>query len=101
MAFIASLSSVGALRETIPFIGVLLDKAPILEPIFALVAPLLVPIVNSLLPTILEFLSKFEGPISGAVIGASTFGKLAAFMIIQTFFVRSFAGCLVLALAVT
>lgn len=88
MAFLASLSSVGALKESVPFLAELLAAAPFLEPLFQLLAPLLVPIVNSLLPSILGFLSSLEGPVSGAVNGASTFGKLASFMIIQTFFVR-------------
>jgi Calcium-dependent channel, 7TM region, putative phosphate len=88
MVFLASLSSVGALKESVPFLAELLAAAPFLEPVFQLLAPLLVPIVNSLLPAILGFLSSLEGPVSGAVNGASTFGKLAAFMIIQTFFVR-------------
>jgi Calcium-dependent channel, 7TM region, putative phosphate len=88
MAFLASLSSVGALKESVPLIAELLAAAPFLEPVFQLLAPLLVPIVNSLLPSILGFLSSLEGPVSGAVNGASTFGKLASFMIIQTFFVR-------------
>jgi hypothetical protein len=89
MAFLASLSSVGALKASVPFIAELLEAAPFLEPVFQLVAPLLVPIVNSLLPAILGFLSSLEGPISASLNGASTFGKLASFMIIQTFFVRS------------
>lgn len=33
-----------------------------------------------------------EGPISGSVVVASTFSKLAAFMIIQTFFVTAISG---------
>ena len=36
-----------------------------------------------------------EGPISGAVVQASLFSKLAAFMIIQTFFVSSISGGIV------
>jgi hypothetical protein len=89
MAFLASLSSVGALKDTVPFIAELLEAAPFLEPVFQLLAPLLVPIVNSLLPAILGFLSSLEGPVSASLNGASTFGKLASFMIIQTFFVSS------------
>jgi hypothetical protein len=36
----------------------------------------------------------FEGPVSGSVVEASTFSKLAAFMIIQTFFVSAISGAL-------
>lgn len=41
---------------------------------------------------ILEVFSMMEGPISGSVVVASTFTKLAAFMIIQTFFVTAISG---------
>jgi hypothetical protein len=46
------------------------------------------------LPIILKNLSMFEGPVSGSVVEASTFTKLAAFMIIQTFFVSAISGAL-------
>jgi len=36
----------------------------------------------------------FEGPVSGTVVGASTFTKLSYFMIIQTFFVTAISGSL-------
>jgi hypothetical protein len=87
MAFFASLSSVEGLREQIKFIDDLLNMAPFLVPVFQQLAPFLVVAFNGLLPPILTWLSAFEGPVSGAVIEASTFSKLAAFMIIQTFFV--------------
>jgi len=91
MAFFASLASVAGLRE-FEFIDRLLTAAPWLEIVFQLLAPLLVTIVNSALPFILEFLCLFEGPVSGAIVEASLFSKLSAFMIIQTFFVSAVSG---------
>ena len=72
-----------------------LNDFPILVPVFEITAPLLVIIANSLLPVILESVTLLEGPISGAVIGASLFVKLAAFMIIQTFFVSAISGSVI------
>jgi hypothetical protein len=36
----------------------------------------------------------WEGPVSGSIVEASTFTKLAAFLIIQTFFVSAISGSL-------
>ena len=95
MAFIASLSTVEGLREDIEFIDDMLDAAPFLVPVFEIAAPFFVIAVNSLLPIILEAVSLLEGPISGAVLEASLFVKLAAFMIIQTFFVSAISGSVI------
>jgi Calcium-dependent channel, 7TM region, putative phosphate/Late exocytosis, associated with Golgi transport/Cytosolic domain of 10TM putative phosphate transporter len=89
MTFIASLSSVEALSTQIPALGDLIKNYPFIGKLCEVLAPLLVKVVNGLLPTILEYLTKFEGPVSGSVIAASLFTKLAAFMIIQTFFVSA------------
>lgn len=89
MTFIASLSSVEALSTQIPALGDLIEKYPFIGKLCEVLAPLLVKVVNGLLPTILEYLTKFEGPVSGSIIVASLFTKLAAFMIIQTFFVSA------------
>ena len=89
MTFIASLSSIDALSTQIPALGRLIEASPLIGKLFEVVAPLLVKVVNGLLPTILEYLTKFEGPVSGSIIVASLFTKLAAFMIIQTFFVSA------------
>ena len=94
MTFIASLSTIDALSAQIPALGRLIDASPFLGKLFEVLAPLLVKIVNGLLPTILEFLTKFEGPVSGSIIVASLFTKLAAFMIIQTFFVSAVGSSL-------
>ena len=92
MTFIASLSSVEALSTQIPPLGDLIEQYPIIGKILEVLAPLLIKVVNGLLPTILEYLTKFEGPVSGSIIVASLFTKLAAFMIIQTFFVSAIGG---------
>jgi hypothetical protein len=47
------------------------------------------------LPIVLNIFSMLEGPVSGSVVVASTFSKLAAFMIIQTFFVTAISGGIV------
>ena len=95
MTFIATLSSVDALRNKVKFVDEMLNFLPFLMPVFEIVAPLLVVIANSLLPTILEIITSFEGPISGAVAHASLFAKLAGFMVIQTFFVSAISGSIV------
>lgn len=92
MSFVASLSSLEALRAEIAFIDDLLDAAPFLAPFFEILAPLLVVILNAMLPVFLQYITLFEGPISSAMIAASLFVKLAAFMIIQTFFVSAISG---------
>jgi hypothetical protein len=92
MAFISSLSSVSALRNQLPALDTFLTTFPFFEPILEQLAPLMVVGLNALLPTILEFVTDFEGPISSAMVAASLFVKLAAFMIIQTFFINALTG---------
>ena len=89
IAFVASLNSVNALTQFLPFVGELVDAVPIIAPILAILAPLLVVLLNSLLPTILGVISMLEGPISGATLAASKFSKLAVFSIVQTFFISA------------
>ena len=92
MSTIATLSSIEGLKGEFAFVADMLEVAPWLEPVFAQLAPLLIIVANEVLKMILEYLSMFEGPISGAVVQASLFVKLAAFMIIQTFFVTAISG---------
>ena len=99
MSTIASLSSIEGLKAEVPFIGDLIEASPWLEPLFAQLAPLLIVAAHEVLKMILMFLSMFEGPVSGAVVEAATFSKLAAFMIIQTFFVSAISGGLLSALS--
>lgn len=94
IAFLSSISSVEGLKSQFSWVEDAIDAFPPLEPILQQIAPLFVIIFNALLPIILEALSMLEGPVSAAVVQASTFSKLAAFMIIQTFFVSAVAGSL-------
>jgi hypothetical protein len=86
------MSSIEGLKGEFQFVADMLETSPWLEPVFAQLAPLLIIVANEVLKMILEYLSMFEGPISGAVVQASLFVKLAAFMIIQTFFVTAISG---------
>jgi hypothetical protein len=114
MAFFASLSSVEGLEAQFSWIADAIDAAPFLEPLLKQLAPLFVVVFNSLvsvfvstciivlvhrlltlciqLPVILEAVTRLEFPISGSIVEASMFIKLAAFMIIQTFFVSAISG---------
>jgi hypothetical protein len=92
MSTIATMSSIEGLKGEFQFVADMLETSPWLEPVFAQLAPLLIIVANEVLKMILEYLSMFEGPISGAVVQASLFVKLAAFMIIQTFFVTAISG---------
>jgi hypothetical protein len=86
------LTNVEALSKQVPLLGDWIEKAPWLGDFLATAAPLLLIVVNSLLPTVLAFFSSLEGPVSEGVLSASTFSKLAAFAIIQTFFVSAISG---------
>lgn len=92
MSTIATLSSIEGLKAEVKFVADLLEKAPWLEPVLAQLAPLLIVLANEFLKLLLEVLSMIEGPVSGAAVQASLFSKLAAFMIIQTFFVSAISG---------
>ncbi|CAB9519234.1 CSC1-like protein ERD4 [Seminavis robusta] len=92
VSFVASLSSVKGLRQEVEAVDNLLNAVPALEPLFELLAPQLLVALNSLLPMLLTSVTNFEGNISGSVNQASLFVKLAAFMIIQTFFVSAISG---------
>ena len=96
ITFIASLSSVEALAEEFKWIEKMIEAVPFIGTLLGVLAPLFVKIVNALLPVILEIFSMMEGPVSTSVVAASLFTKLAAFMIIQTFFVSGKFGALIL-----
>lgn len=89
MTFIASLSSVEALAEEFQFIEDIIDAVPFIGTLLGVLAPLFVKIANAMLPVILTVFSRLEGPVSTSIVEASLFVKLAAFMIIQTFFVSA------------
>lgn len=81
VSFIASLTSVDALAEQIPFLADWIEKVPWLGEALAMLAPLLLIAVNGLLPIFLQLFSSLEGPVSKSVLSAITFPKLAAFMV--------------------
>jgi Calcium-dependent channel, 7TM region, putative phosphate len=92
MSTISTMSNVDELKKNVEFVANMIEAVPIIEPILQQLAPLFLIMVNSLLPSILQFLSMREGPVSTSVVEASLFTKLAAFSIIQTFFVSLLSG---------
>lgn len=88
VAFIASLHKLDAVQGEVPRIEKLVENNPWMVEFFAVLAPLLLIVLNSCLPTLLEWITLLEYPISQAQQIARQFPKLAAFMLIQTFFVR-------------
>ena len=92
MALVSSISSVEGLKQQFDFVNEAIESFPFLEPVLQQLAPLLLIGINALLPIILEVFSMLEGPVSGSIVVASTFSKLAYFMIIQTFFVSAISG---------
>mmetsp|Transcript_41542 Transcript_41542/g.100007 ORF Transcript_41542/g.100007 Transcript_41542/m.100007 type:complete len:923 (-) Transcript_41542:1031-3799(-) len=95
MSFISTLSSIEGLKDQFEWVGTLIENQPWVEGFLAQLAPLLVVVAKEVLKIILETFSKQEGPISGAVVEASLFSKLAWFLIIQTFFVQAISGSIV------
>jgi hypothetical protein len=95
MSFISTLSSIEGLKEDVDFIADMVENSPWVEPLLAQLAPLLIVVAKLLLEVILEALSMKEGPVSGAVVEASVFTKMAWFMIIQTFFVQAISGSII------
>lgn len=94
MGFIATLSSIDGLKE-FEFVADMLEAAPWLTTFFEQIAPLMIVAAQELLKVILEIFSMQEGPISGAVVEASLFTKLAIFTIIQTFLIQALSGSVV------
>lgn len=81
VSFIASLTEVDALRESVEFIDQMLTKAPWMQPILEQLAPLLLLCLNAFLPVILREFSKLEGHIGSSLLEASLFTKIAGFMV--------------------
>lgn len=92
MTFVVSLTEVSALTDLLPFLGPIIRDYPWVADLLAVLAPVMLIVLNAMLPVILGEFCKLEGPVSSSVLGASLFVKLAAFMIIQTFFVSAIAG---------
>ena len=95
VAFISGLSSVDGLTGIIPGLAEALVKYPWLKPVLDQLSPLMLVVANALLKVLLETLSGLEGHISCSLVEASLFSKLAAFMIIQTFFVNAVSGTII------
>lgn len=92
VSFVSSLTEVESLKKSIPFLENWINDAPWLQPAMEQVAPLMLLFLNLLLPFALRQISKLEGHIASSALEASLFIKLAAFMIIQTFFVSAISG---------
>jgi hypothetical protein len=92
VTFVSSLSNIQVFREEVELVDKILKKAPALEPVFVVLAPQLLVLLNALLPIILQFATEYEGHISGSLVQASMFVKLAAFAILQVrFFTELYA----------
>mmetsp|Transcript_20279 Transcript_20279/g.34620 ORF Transcript_20279/g.34620 Transcript_20279/m.34620 type:complete len:394 (+) Transcript_20279:1167-2348(+) len=92
VSFVSTLTEVDALKKSIPVLEQWIEDAPWLQPAIEQVAPLMLLFLNLLLPYVLREISKLEGHIASSSLEASLFIKLAAFMIIQTFFVSAISG---------
>ena len=90
VSFVASLSNVEALTEIFPFLQEPVDNYPWFSALLAFLAPLILVVFIGLLPVIILAIIKLEGLIEIETYQhPSMFSKLAAFTIIQTFFVVS------------
>ena len=90
VAFVQSISNVEGLTGLLPFLKEPVEKYAWLSEALAILAPLLLVIFLSLLPKILLAFVKFERGIEIETFKhPSLFVKLAAFSIIQTFFIVS------------
>mmetsp|Transcript_29069 Transcript_29069/g.50173 ORF Transcript_29069/g.50173 Transcript_29069/m.50173 type:complete len:1011 (-) Transcript_29069:114-3146(-) len=95
VSFVASLSNVEALTELLPFLKEPVENYAWLAGLLALLAPLLLVVFISLLPYIILFIIKFEGLVEIETMQhPSLFAKLAAFTIVQTFFISTIASTL-------
>lgn len=100
VAFISSLTDVNSLKKKLPGLSDMVDKSPALEMFLALLAPMLLLALNeAVLPVILKYFAQWEGHISSPRLEASLFRKLAAFQIIQTFFISTISGSITSELA--
>ncbi|KAL7556781.1 hypothetical protein ACA910_005223 [Epithemia clementina (nom. ined.)] len=95
MSFFASLSNASAVRQDFKWLDNMFNQYPGLVKVTEQLAPFLVVAFNWILPNILETITLFEGPISSGKVQASKFIKLAAFTIIQTFFVSAISGSVI------
>ncbi|KAF4683024.1 hypothetical protein FOZ60_009758 [Perkinsus olseni] len=98
VAFVSSVSQVQNLKKELPFLEDWSEAWPGVDVLLQQISPILLAILNSLLVVFLKLFSQLEGHISNSTLNASLFAKLAAFYIIQTFFVSAIAGSLLASL---
>ncbi|KAL9184892.1 hypothetical protein ACHAXT_002669 [Thalassiosira profunda] len=95
VSFVASLSNVEALTELIPALQEPVEKYDWFAALLAILAPLILVVFISILPHIILAFVKIEGHIEMETMQhPSLFFKLAAFTIIQTFFISTIASTL-------
>mmetsp|Transcript_22933 Transcript_22933/g.48365 ORF Transcript_22933/g.48365 Transcript_22933/m.48365 type:complete len:993 (-) Transcript_22933:374-3352(-) len=95
VTFVASLSNVEKLTEVMPFLKAPVEKYAWFSGLLALIAPLILVVFLSLLPHIILFIVKFEGQIEIETMQhPSLYSKLAAFTILQTFFMSTISSTL-------
>ncbi|KAF4660508.1 hypothetical protein FOL47_007137, partial [Perkinsus chesapeaki] len=94
VAFVSSISQVQNLKRELPFLESWSEAWSGIDVLLQQVSPILLAVLNSLLSVFLKLFSQLEGHISNSTLSASLFAKLAAFYIIQTFFVSAIAGSL-------
>ena len=93
-AFVGALSAIENLKSEIPGLADALEAAPWLVGLIEQLSPLLLVILGSLAPLVLGALTNLEGHLSRSEADASLFTKLAAFQVVQTFFVAAISGSL-------
>jgi Late exocytosis, associated with Golgi transport/Calcium-dependent channel, 7TM region, putative phosphate/Cytosolic domain of 10TM putative phosphate transporter len=82
VSFIASLTEVNSLKESIPALADAIEKHPELEKILAMIAPLLLLMLQDLvLPQFLLWFATWEGHISSTAMEAAVFLKYASFVV--------------------
>ena len=93
VAFVASLTSLQALSDTIPFLASVVDISPILRGFLEGFLPTLALLIfMAILPSLMMFFSKTEGipTITGCTVSAIT--KMYLFQLVNVFFVSIIAG---------
>lgn len=96
VTFIVNLTNVDEVASPVAAAYQTLESNPWIQTLLSLVSPLLLTIFNSgFLPVILKAISRLEFPSCDSSLEASAFWKMAAFTIIQTFFVSLITGSIV------
>jgi hypothetical protein len=80
-SFIVSLTNVQTLANEFNFLADAIRKSPILGDLLSVIAPLILIPLNDVLKVFLRWITKYEGPVSGAVLESSLFIKQAVFKV--------------------